>query len=513
MEIKKEKLHWIENITDKKIQIETDVDVIVPDSKPDIKKILQIDANVESASCEIQNDRSLVCGNVCFNVIYLPDDSKLVQNIKITTPFTDIIAMNGMDSTMEGNVEIDVLSINYKILNGRKFSVKCIVESMLKVQKTVETEIVSAIEDNEIQVKNSEVDILVRSGRCCKNIVINDRVIVPESESSIGEVLNVAAKINEYSVKLINNKAIIKGDIKIICTYAEAVNGEIATVNCVAPYTEILDIDGIKADDMCNAQIKVGNCEYNCAESDDGEVRNVEVKCSLIAEVVAFSEVKRVMIDDCYSTRTALNTDFTKIKLPRKICDINQNDTLKTNIVLTENEPMLERIYDAFSKAYIEEISVKNNHIIVSGVVDNYVLYVTNDTETPIYCVKKEVEFSQQFDCNGSNSLESDIVAEIMNTSYNLNSDNSVDLRVNLKLKGIIYDLSESEVITNVEKTDVKLKPESASIVVYFVQNDETLWDIAKKYYSTVEEIVEINELPERAVQKGMRLLIPKHKI
>jgi len=357
MEIKKEKLSWIENVVKKTTQIDADLDVIVPDSKPDIKKILQIDANVETTNCELQNDRILLCGNVYFNVIYMPEDVPMMQSIRVTAPFTDIVAVNGVTPEMDGILKADILSVNYRIINGRKFSVKSVVEAEINVNKTMTIESVSEISGSDIQVKNSHVEFLTKSGQCCKNIVINEKIIIPDTEPAIGEMLNVSAKVNEYSIKLINNKAILKGDAKIMCTYADAVAGDVFSVNTVVPFTEIFDIDGIRTDDLCNAMVETTICEYNCVENSAGEVRSVETKSVLSVNASVMRDEKCVVVGDCYATDKRLDIVTVDINLPQKINNVDHNDTIKTNITVADNEPMVKKVYDVFSKENIMKVT------------------------------------------------------------------------------------------------------------------------------------------------------------
>ena len=512
MDVKKEKLSWIENVTVKTTQLEADMDVIVPDVKPDIKKILQIDADVEAKNCEVQNERVILNGNVHFNVIYLPDNADMLQSIRVTVPFTDVVSISGVEPKMECNYSADVLSVSYKIINGRKFSVKSIIEAVLDIKKPVNFESLSEIDDSEIQVKKTGFNLMLRSGRCNKNILMNEKIIIPDSEPSIGEILNVNAKVNEYSIKVINNKVIVKGDVKIACTYVEAGNGTIATINHVAPFTEIFDVDGVNSDDYSNIILETAACEFGCEENASGEIRSIEVSSFIKANISAYRNVECNFIKDCYCTTKQIKIDTAKVKLPQNMSVVNFNDTLKSNLTIADSEPSVERVYDAFSKAYIENVSSEDNRLIVNGVVDSYVLYITKDKENPVFCTKSELAFSQSFDCAGCLAPQGEINAEVLKTSYTINSDDSIDLSVNFKLTGMTYSFEELEVITGVNKTDNEVSRETASIIVYFAQDNDTLWDIAKKYSSTVDDIIEINELGEDADLKDMRLLIPRYK-
>ena len=60
------------------------------------------------------------------------------------------------------------------------------------------------------------------------------------------------------------------------------------------------------------------------------------------------------------------------------------------------------------------------------------------------------------------------------------------------------------------EPLDLKQLQELPGIVGYIVQEKDSLWDIAKKFHTTVENIVTTNELPGEQVKTGQRLLLVK---
>ena len=51
-------------------------------------------------------------------------------------------------------------------------------------------------------------------------------------------------------------------------------------------------------------------------------------------------------------------------------------------------------------------------------------------------------------------------------------------------------------IVLKVEPLDLKQLQELPGIVGYIVQEKDSLWDIAKKFHTTVENIVTTNELP-----------------
>jgi LysM repeat protein len=63
----------------------------------------------------------------------------------------------------------------------------------------------------------------------------------------------------------------------------------------------------------------------------------------------------------------------------------------------------------------------------------------------------------------------------------------------------------------DVEETEEGEKNPGASIVVYVVQPEDTLWKIAKKFNTTIEELVKINSIeePDKLVS-GQKLIISR---
>ena len=50
-------------------------------------------------------------------------------------------------------------------------------------------------------------------------------------------------------------------------------------------------------------------------------------------------------------------------------------------------------------------------------------------------------------------------------------------------------------------------------ILGYRVQQGDSLWEIAKRYYTTVQEIMQLNELTSEEVKVGDKLLLLKQMV
>ena len=57
---------------------------------------------------------------------------------------------------------------------------------------------------------------------------------------------------------------------------------------------------------------------------------------------------------------------------------------------------------------------------------------------------------------------------------------------------------------------DIQKLEKLPGFAIYFVKKGDTLWQIGKKYYVSVEKIKEMNQLTSDEIKPGDRLLIVK---
>ena len=91
---------------------------------------------------------------------------------------------------------------------------------------------------------------------------------------------------------------------------------------------------------------------------------------------------------------------------------------------------------------------------------------------------------------------------------------NTIAIKANLCLSGkILYEISK-EFICDVVEEEGDKPEKKASITIYVVGEGDTLWGLAKKYSTTVEQLKAINGIEDSAyIEAGMKLIIPGRAI
>ena len=140
-----------------------------------------------------------------------------------------------------------------------------------------------------------------------------------------------------------------------------------------------------------------------------------------------------------------------------------------------------------------------------------------SDSSDNLFSVKGSSPFETEFDfhdCKSNPEIFADV--SLVNSSYVLTSSSDIQIRAVAKVNASIIEENEISVITSFsvdEKSPVK-KDEQPSILVYYPGEGESLWNIAKKYNTTCEEIISVNSLDkEKTVSEGVPVLITKRYV
>ena len=85
-----------------------------------------------------------------------------------------------------------------------------------------------------------------------------------------------------------------------------------------------------------------------------------------------------------------------------------------------------------------------------------------------------------------------------------------VSVKVQLNVKGSIFESLPVSVINDVKQLESENKAQSASITVYFSDSGEKLWDIAKRYNTSEDAIRRRNSIKGDVIEKETMLIIPR---
>lgn len=486
-------------------------DIIVPDVKPDMLKVLQIDANAIVTDKRLFDGKIICQGKVHLKILYVPENEESLRNINTHMDFTAELENNAIASDCNCIVETDVTHVEFTMVNSRKLSLRCMVDMLTEVIGETTTEMVCDIEgDAEVQMQKRDIQMYSIVSATATSFNLSDTLDFPAGKPSAFSILKIDAKITDKDVRAVTGKLVIKGIVGLCTLYTSAEDNSIEFMEHELPFTEVIDVENASENMSIDTDLNILDCSFEPRIDQDGELRliDIDIVFGLKAVVMSISDVK--VVSDCYVP--GYNT-----KIDTKVCSINSiagigrtQHTLRDIIGIDADTPEVARVYNLIARPSVANCRVESGRVCVDGVVECYVLYLSGNSQSPIASIKKEMEFSCVIDVDGAmEGMDSEVKAELAHASYNLTMAGEMEIRCVINLNARVIKHNEIELITDVSVSDIteEFRP---GMIIYFASDGDTLWSVGKHYGVKLEHLIEINQIEmDSALMPGQQLIIP----
>ena len=159
---------------------------------------------------------------------------------------------------------------------------------------------------------------------------------------------------------------------------------------------------------------------------------------------------------------------------------------------------------------------VIDGKVLVNGdllLEDLYTAESTKGYTYPLYNYKFRMPFSTFIEIEGAREgMESDVHVRLDSLHVKTTGKSSLEIKPVLEIHGKVFDDIQLSCVLGAEVVESKeiLDPiEAASMIIYIVQLGDSLWNIAKKYNTTIEEIVKLNKIEKPDfIYPGQQLII-----
>ena len=476
-----------------KITIESDE--IVPDIKPDVLSIISSSGNICLHKKEVQDGKVRIEGTVNAYVVYIADDeNSSMRAINANIDFSKNIEMKDLKSSMQLECTTDLTELECKIINGRKISLKANIQMSLTAYSNENVEYVDNIENKkDMQLLNEKININSLIGNGSTKVYAKDTVSI-DNVDNLSEIMKVEIRLENKENKVSYNKILTKADSVFKIMYLTD-DGRINSVMATIPVIGFIDMKDINEDSII---IKPNNVEEHSVY--------VEAEFEIFCAVYKKQEIN--IIQDMYSRTMDVKYTQRTIKVIKDKEEISEVFNLRKQEKI--DEVRQNKIYDVEVKPRIISSQMENGKIIYQGEIS--LTFIYGQEGTTRINIKNLVEpFEFTVTSNSiAQKMRIDTSIEIAKKDFVVMADSTIDIKVDLNFRLNIVKESSINLIESVTESEKKDR-ESFSIIVYYARVGDTLWKIAKKFGSTVDEIVKVNgiENPD-VIMPGEQLFIPR---
>jgi LysM repeat protein len=478
----------------KNADIAVEGDVIVPDIKPDILNTISTSGNVCIYKKEVLDGKVRIDGSVQVYIIYLADnDDGAVRGISTPLNFTEIINVENCRTGMTLNENVNIKSIEARVLNGRKVSVKANLNVDMRVFSNDDIDVIKEVKGvDDLQKLSNHVEVNSLVGQGTTKVYAKDNMAIDNIDNLV-EILKADIRLMNRDVKISYNKVLVKADAQVRIMYLTEDN-RINSVESQIPVMGFIDIANVSDNNMCDTSYELKNLVVKPNSDEQHSIyveAEVEISCS------AFEKKNLDVTEDLYSPTETIN--FTK-KQVDTMCGKNViKDICPIKEKISAPEVMGSRVYDTQVNTNLENTKVLNDRIVYEGELKVNILYASDnlgmmDTKT----VNIPFNFSMDAqDVNPNTNVETSI--EPIKQNFVVLPDGYIDVSVDLQFNANVSNFRTINIINEIT-CDQTRTGDSYSMVIYFVKPNDTLWKIAKSFNSTMDDIIRLNNMEKPEV-------------
>ncbi|MBO4954614.1 MAG: DUF3794 domain-containing protein [Clostridia bacterium] len=483
-------------------EILAEQDFIVPDIKPDIQKVLKLTAVPVLHQADAGQGRLSVSGDLLLYLCYLPEEGTTARAMELRLPFSDVFDIGACDVCLP---EVSVLRTACNLLNGRKVNVRVTLSVHCTLQSHQKVQLLCPEEEENLR-------ILTKPFSYCETVSVADRTVefleqleLPAHSAPIRELLSVEPTVILQEYQAINERIAVTGVVRGETLYLPDTDPcSVARMEHELPFTEVLHADDLREGSYCHLSVLPNRFEVGLLEDSDGDACLLSLRFSFRLAADACNQETCETVADAFGLNTpvTLQTDT-----HRTVCTCQQ-EVLSQNIRQMLPARGVLEVCSLTATPRMTDCTVEQGAITHSGELSvSALLLCEPDGGAESFYATVPFSITQESGALSKEQVTASPLCE--HAGYTLQPDGGLELRATLKLAVTTVCCEEHTLVTELLPCE-EATPKESRMVIYFTQEGDSLWNIAKRYGSCPKKIAALNHLTEDDnLTPHVALLIP----
>lgn len=511
------------------MQITLEDDVNVPDTRPDIDQLIKTQGEIQITSITPTDGKVTIRGNLSFSLLYITtEDIRPVHSMKGKIPFEETINMDGLRTEGEVMCHFDLENCQANLINTRKVSIRAIVSFHCCQEE--ETDIAAGVDIVSSEASRADMEqISVPEGLhrqfeqfSLTNLVshkkdvfrIKDEFSLPKGKPNIDTVLYYEMTPQNLQSRIVEDGIRFIGDIQLFVLYIpENEERRLEYLETEFPFDGIVHCDNCTEDMVSDMEILDTRKDLEIKPDEDGEHRVLEVDLNLNLHLKFYQDETFQYLSDAYSTACTLELNREEITSTRLLMKNQSVVRIADRIHITQDTDNILQICNATGAVQIDEQEIVEDGIALEGVVELDILYITENDERPLAVARGTIPFTHTIEIRGIKPEDDyELQPTISQISVIMLDGQEIEAKVILNLCSFVFTHGSQQIITQIQEKPLDMERLQAmpGLVGFIADREGSLWDIAKEYNTTVENIMQLNQLDTDRVKPGDRLLLFK---
>ncbi len=457
-------------------------------------------------STPIADKKLTVEGPVTVSVICLDSENRLFSVDKTVT-FTKSFEADTDLTKCDVSVHIEEERATASASEGGRLDISGSFQLSVVLKKPNKEGVICDIDGKNIEQLSLSAGVTMPMGRGEKNLILEEEISVGNGQPSVDSVIRYKADTVIEETKIVGNKIMVKGMFKLYVLYLPEEGTRPQAFQEGYPFSQLIEVDGITDNCRVHADSRVIFCELVPRPDIDGDLRNFTVNIKLLVSVKAWCDDDIPVIIDAFSTDKELELTCREMGFSHIKENISERFIARKELEFSDGA--IGSVIDMWCENKGASCRFEEGQFKIGGtIVINLLAY---DCEGNPNCYERPVDFEYTRPVGETDqNLSADFRMTVMNCSYTITGANTLSVAVEPMVEASIYEDRKLRLITDAALSEnSRATSGKSSIILYFADAGESIWDIAKRYNSSIAEIKELNGITDDILSEAKKFLIP----
>lgn len=520
LELVKQNIHmnrWKNQIN---TQVTLDDDFIVPDTMSDIAQVILDAGEIQLEPVKTQTEKVVVRGKLDFHVLYRKEEGGL-QTLGGMIPFEETINVPGLEEKDYVGVTWQLEDLDAGIINSRKLSIKAIVTLEVKVESLFDAEAaveLGEVQDNgagepQIETRSQSMDVAAIALRRKDTYRLKEDVTLSSSKPAIDRILWTEMRLNGATTRPLDGKIHLEGSMLVFVIYeGEGESSAVQWVEESIPFSGDVEMQGAVEEMIPAIDLRLIHKGIEEKPDYDGEMRELDIDAVIELDIRLYEEQELEVLSDLYATNRELTMETGEACFDQILTRNTGKCKIAEKVELSGEDRVLQ-ICHSTGAVKLDEVEARDDLLVLDGALEVNILYLTDDDSRPVQSVTELIPFHYEAEVPG---IRQDSIWYLENGVEQLTAvmagGETVEVKAVVVLDMLVLQPVCRQVIlkADISPLDTKKLQQMPGIVGYLVQEGDSLWDIAKRFHTTVDNIISTNNLTSDVIHPGDSLILVK---
>ena len=509
LELKKQGFDSYECGAELTLTQEESAETIVPDYCPDIARIIETSGRIYLHNRELREGKAEITGSLRVHVLYTAEGESGIRSLVFSIPFSVEGEGAALSECCYLMAETETEYLESRMLNPRKIFTHCKLVTRLRAYKRVPLEFCTDVEASpelSLQKRRERQHAVFLTGIAEKDFTFSDEMELSSGKEGAAELLSSEFSGTVTEAKVLGNKLVFKGMFHLSVLYRTQEGGcDISSSEL--PFSQIMELEGVGEGAEPSVELQLTGCELQL-DGGDEEGRRIGVTLYVHATALLREERELNLLSDLYSTSYQCNFAASPLPLTcyRETMLRRQNirETLEIGVV-AESILAMQVHFGAVS------VSREGTHATLRCGASVKAMYQDEGGATLVAerCIDVTSALELEEDCKlkAKAVCPGDIQSGFTERGIEVRFPVEFQIEAVRTVKRICIDSVE------LDEDAPKDTANAPSLVLRCLGAQESAWDLAKRYHTTIETILSANQMEkEEELPREKLLLIPRKR-